>query len=69
MYVIKIATSNGQPCYFAPWEGDPGRTLKIASAVKFVDRSKAEKKIKELQKEYPRTTYTIKEIPNLNDTI
>ena len=68
-YVIKVGSSKERPCYFASWDGDPGRTLALESAVKFNDRQATLNKIKSLEKKHPNRSFSLKEIIDTTNII
>ena len=50
MFVIKF---ENQDCWIAPWEGDPGRTLKMENAKQYKNELVAEKSLHEITKNNP----------------
>lgn len=44
-------------CFFAPWQGDPGRTLVLKNAKVYESKSKAMKAIETARKRFPRRQY------------
>jgi len=47
MYIIEFEDG----VYSAKWKGDPGRTIKIENAQRFISKSKAKSKLKKVIKE------------------
>ena len=66
-YVIK--TGSKLTCYHIESNGKFFLTSTINSALKYDSKSKAEKKLKQLQKIHPERKYTLKEIINTTNII
>jgi len=54
-------------CYFAPWTGDPGRTLVLKSAKIYETADKARLAIERAKKMFPRRSYYQCEIIAVGD--
>lgn len=50
-YVIKFGIED--PYYIAKWDGDPGRTYSVNSALRFLSRGFAEKAARKVIAKYP----------------
>lgn len=62
MYLIRIKTNLGEPCYLAEWlQGDPPRTRYPSQAKSFLFANEALAKIEELRKDYPNREFSLEE--------
>lgn len=70
MYVIITSETRGRKTYYHLESAKkPYLTTEISHADKFSCKEEVLSKIKTLNKQFPKRSYTLKQIPNLNDII